>query len=298
MHKAFRFRQSIVFLWIFSLPLFVFAAPLTYTSNTNLTIASPATTFVIASGSVADTITLNATSVVVSLSNATGGSFTLTASSSDLSLSASAGGGSDPTSCTNGVASTTISQSTGSAIYTIVPTGIQCVPQSSSPSPSSTSSVSGSTVGVPAGYNTGIPSNYILNQASSGVILTPPVQSQVVTTNPSLETVLAGLEAQLQSLLQEAKKNGISIPGITSPSSFHFARNLKMGNSGADVNALQKLLISQHIGPAAEALAIHGATDFFGTLTLKALQEYQKHIGLPATGFLGPLTRGYLQAHS
>ena len=108
----------------FSAP--AFAAPVTYTNPTNISITSPAVTLVVASGSVADSVVVNATSVLVSMSATTGGTFTLTSAASDLSLSASAGGGTDPTSCTGGVASTTISQGSGSATYTITPTGSPC----------------------------------------------------------------------------------------------------------------------------------------------------------------------------
>jgi len=53
------------------------AAPLTFTTAGTISLTSPSTTLTVATGSVADSLLVNATSVAVSLSNTTGGSFTL-----------------------------------------------------------------------------------------------------------------------------------------------------------------------------------------------------------------------------
>jgi peptidoglycan hydrolase-like protein with peptidoglycan-binding domain len=45
-------------------------------------------------------------------------------------------------------------------------------------------------------------------------------------------------------------------------------------------------------GPAAAALARHGATRVFGMLTYRALVEFQETHGItPAKGYFGPKTR-------
>ena len=103
------------------------AAPLTYTVDSTASLTSPAINFTIKSGSVADTLITNATSVVVMLSSSTGGNFTLTSASRDLLITPSSGGGAVTQSCAAGVASTTISQSSGSTTYTITPTASACV---------------------------------------------------------------------------------------------------------------------------------------------------------------------------
>ena len=71
-----------------------------------------------------------------------------------------------------------------------------------------------------------------------------------------------------------------------------FSRNLKKGMKGADVRALQALLIKQNAGVAARQLAKQGSDGTFGTLTKSALIEFQKakHIASP-NGYFGPATR-------
>jgi peptidoglycan hydrolase-like protein with peptidoglycan-binding domain len=65
-----------------------------------------------------------------------------------------------------------------------------------------------------------------------------------------------------------------------------------------DVNDLQRYLVAENQGPAADALARHGTTDFFGPLTFAALKEFQQAVGIvPHSGYFGPITRGYIAAH-
>lgn len=78
---------------------------------------------------------------------------------------------------------------------------------------------------------------------------------------------------------------------------FQFTRDLKLGVTGADVNQLQRYLISHAAGPAAKELARHGTTEHFGTLTQNALIEFQRKAGIkPANGSFGPITRAYVNA--
>ena len=113
-----------------TLPGFLVAsgAPLNYNADTTVSLTSPAAVFTIASGSVADKLIVNASSVIVTLSSSTGGTFTLTATSTDFTIASSTGGGTALYGCVAGLASTTISQQTGSASYTISPTASACIP--------------------------------------------------------------------------------------------------------------------------------------------------------------------------
>ena len=78
-----------------------------------------------------------------------------------------------------------------------------------------------------------------------------------------------------------------------------FARDLTLGSSGADVTALQAILIAEAKGPKATALASAGATGYFGAMTQAALAEYQASIGInPSSGYFGPLTRARILAAS
>lgn len=108
------------------------AAPLTF-GTTNIALTSPSTTLTIASGSTADSFTVNATSVVVSLSASGGNSFVLTSPDYDLSVATTSGSAvAAALDCAGGkgeagTAGLSLRQVSGSATYTITPTGGPCI---------------------------------------------------------------------------------------------------------------------------------------------------------------------------
>lgn len=69
-----------------------------------------------------------------------------------------------------------------------------------------------------------------------------------------------------------------------------FNANLTVGSTGSDVSALQSWLISKgfNIPSIASGAATPG---YFGQQTKTAVIAYQASVGLPTTGFVGPLTR-------
>jgi peptidoglycan hydrolase-like protein with peptidoglycan-binding domain len=76
-----------------------------------------------------------------------------------------------------------------------------------------------------------------------------------------------------------------------------FNTNLTVGSTGADVSALQSWLISK--GFAIPSISSGAASaGYFGAQTKAAVVAYQTSVGLPATGFVGPLTRGILNGTS
>lgn len=76
-----------------------------------------------------------------------------------------------------------------------------------------------------------------------------------------------------------------------------YTRDLTLESQGPDVTKLQLFLIAQNKGPQAQALAVVGATGFFGPLTQAALAEYQASVGItPALGYFGPVTRALLNS--
>lgn len=82
----------------------------------------------------------------------------------------------------------------------------------------------------------------------------------------------------------------------TSTTTAPIVRDLTLGSKGADVTALQKMLVAQDTGAKAKALAKNGTTSYFGALTKAALAEYQKFLKItPATGYFGPVTRAALK---
>ncbi len=75
--------------------------------------------------------------------------------------------------------------------------------------------------------------------------------------------------------------------------------NLALGSRGNDVKTLQEFLISQAKGVAATALTDAGATGYFGKLTMSAVVEWQKAVGIdPAVGAFGPKSRAMVKSLS
>ncbi len=66
-----------------------------------------------------------------------------------------------------------------------------------------------------------------------------------------------------------------------------FTRDLTIGMAGDDVKELQKRLTS-------EGLFAEDITGYLGVLTLKSIKDFQTKNNLPATGYVGPMTRGVL----
>jgi hypothetical protein len=79
--------------------------------------------------------------------------------------------------------------------------------------------------------------------------------------------------------------------------SLAFAKNLSKGMTDPDVRRLQQTL---NADPGTRVSVIGAGapgreTDYFGPRTLSAVLRFQKKHGVPATGFVGPLTRAALQ---
>jgi hypothetical protein len=126
------------------------------------------------------------------------------------------------------------------------------------------------------------------------------------STDAALQNQLNGLLVTLHSLQTQATQQGINVSAQTgqqvSSASGQPVRtiaiNLAKGSRDNNVAALQRFLISQNTGPAAQALAAVGATTYFGGLTQAALAEFQAKVGIsPARGNFGSITRAYLSAH-
>ena len=114
------------------------------------------------------------------------------------------------------------------------------------------------------------------------------------STNIALQAQIIALQEQLQSLLARVDNSGV---GVGNPS-YAFARDLGLWDRGVDVQMLQTYLIAHDNGPAAARLQAHGTTQTFGLLTYNALREFQAGVDIvPASGYFGPITRGYLGTH-
>lgn len=75
-----------------------------------------------------------------------------------------------------------------------------------------------------------------------------------------------------------------------------FTRDLKKGDTGADVKELQVFLNTHgYLIALTGAGSLGKETNSFGELTKKALASYQRSKGISATGFFGPITRAYIE---
>jgi len=88
---------------------------------------------------------------------------------------------------------------------------------------------------------------------------------------------------------QAAIANSATTPAA---SSYTFNSDLTVGSTGADVTALQNTLIAN--GDLASGLN----TGYFGALTKAGVMKWQSSVGVPSTGYVGPLSRAKLNASS
>jgi len=130
----------------------------------------------------------------------------------------------------------------------------------------------------------------VVSQGSGAPPSNPPSNSPSTTASTAAGTTSPSYAA----LLQQLDSLRAQLAALEAPL---FMRNLKFWMTGADVTALQQRLVSNAAGPAAAALGRHGTTITFGPLTFRALVEFQKSVGIPATGYFGPITRAYFASH-
>src|SRR5262249_51714064 len=76
---------------------------------------------------------------------------------------------------------------------------------------------------------------------------------------------------------------------------YTFSNYLSVGSNGPDVVALQTWLIANGFNiPAISSGA--ASKGYFGSQTQSAVEAYQASVGIPNTGFVGPLTSAALNA--
>lgn len=85
----------------------------------------------------------------------------------------------------------------------------------------------------------------------------------------------------------QAQEHASTVAQAVSPV---FRSDLSFGNNNDDVKRLQQLLATDK-----EIYSEGLTTGFYGSLTRKAVIEFQKKYGLPQAGRVGPLTRAKLQ---
>jgi len=110
----------------------------------------------------------------------------------------------------------------------------------------------------------------------SGAAMALPLAAKAATLD-ELMAQIAALQAQVVAL--QGGGSTLTAPGHS------FKSNLTMGSKGADVTALQQILID------GGHLKIAAPTGYFGALTKVAVAAWQKEAGLPSTGYFGSLSR-------
>lgn len=129
----------------------------------------------------------------------------------------------------------------------------------------------------------------------------PTVQTPTAAiTVASVQAKLNTLVAAVQVLLTHLQNAGIALPSqtqtLSAPTS-RFTRSLSLGSKGDDVVLLQSFLIEKKIGMESERLTTVGATGYFGSLTQKALSEFQKSVQItPSVGYFGPKTIRFINS--
>ncbi len=130
---------------------------------------------------------------------------------------------------------------------------------------------------------------------SAALTVTTLVWSLGIAALPASAQSTASLNAQIAALLAQINQlqSQLGTSGSTSMS-FNFTRDLTLGSKGADVSALQQVLISKGF-----LTAVSAPTGFFGPATKAALAKWQASVGIsPAVGFFGPKSRAAFAAMS
>ncbi|MDR3547728.1 MAG: choice-of-anchor Q domain-containing protein [Candidatus Pacebacteria bacterium] len=101
----------------------------------------------------------------------------------------------------------------------------------------------------------------------------------------------------MTSPVSTATSSPVASPAVTSSSVY--TRDLHLGMSGTDVQALQHFLNTHGFAIASSGSGSAGnETTHFGKATKAALAKYQASVGItPALGYFGSVTRAYVEAH-
>ena len=135
--------------------------------------------------------------------------------------------------------------------------------------------------------------------ATSTSVVATTTTSVIPTSESDIKALIATLTAQLNALLAQARQQGITLPASFSTSFAPFTRDLWMYDTGLDVKELQQFLntkgfIVSAIGPG----SFGNEVQHFGLKTFLALKKFQASVGItPASGYFGPKTRAYVNAH-
>ena len=136
--------------------------------------------------------------------------------------------------------------------------------------------------------NTPLPSSTPSAIASSGSSTTQVLSQQTVVPTVAAAPVLSTPTVTTHTpSSSQSNGNGTTI-----------SQDLSIGMRNDTVKVLQQYLINKHVGTYGTILATYGATGYYGVLTKSAVIEFQRSVGISASGFCGPITRAYIASHS
>jgi hypothetical protein len=125
-----------------------------------------------------------------------------------------------------------------------------------------------------------------------GVYVMPAGAQSVSDLQAQISALLAQIQA-LQTQLTQGSSTGTGL------ACYSWTRDLTLGSTGADVQALQ-----QFLNGAGYAVAVSGAgsagneSEYFGQLTQSALANFQLAKGItPPAGYFGSITRSYIASN-
>jgi len=121
-----------------------------------------------------------------------------------------------------------------------------------------------------------------------------PTKTQ--TTTVTLTSLPPPIDCKIGDLFSTTTGQSCGTTAPTTSEIQKVTKDLKYGMTDSDVKTLQLFLIAQDKGPAAKALAVVGATGYFGGMTKAALAEWQKTNGVtPSVGYFGQKTRALIR---
>jgi len=147
-----------------------------------------------------------------------------------------------------------------------------------------------------------MPTGLALTPSASITSVTPKAANTQTTTNTNATSASNSNSASNSGPTLSASGAAAALSQLESLSAQLFTltnkgRELSFGSRGTDVWALQVLLMLDGKGPASAKLLRVGPTGVYGSLTVNAVIEYQKSMGItPAIGSVGAKTRSALQA--
>lgn len=114
------------------------------------------------------------------------------------------------------------------------------------------------------------------------------------TTTSTMMMNMPGMQQMMQQMMQQQTISATTSQCVRITENLSFGKRsirarVNIALEDGDVVALQAFLRNQGFLPV-------NPTGFFGPLTLRAVQLFQREHGIPATGFVGPITRARIEA--